>query len=89
MEEYFNSKENALLEYMNTHYKKTLEVKFRIPNNVYENIGIENGEELGKILMALSIRNYVFLNPIKEIHTLWTSEITLTEKALNKFNKGN
>ena len=37
--------------------------------------------------MSLSVRNCVFLNPTKEIHTLWTSEITLTEKALNKFNK--
>lgn len=86
MEVCLNSKEKALLEYICTRYKNTLEVKFRIPTNDYETIGIKDSDELGKILMALSVRNYVYLNPPKEIHTLWTSEITLTEKALNCFN---
>lgn len=86
MEEHLNSKEKALLEYICARYKNTLEVKFRIPTNDYEKIGINDSDELGKILMALSIRNYVYLNPTKEIYTLWSSEITLTEKALNCFN---
>ena len=86
MQEYLNSKEKVLLEYISTHYKKTLAVKFRIPTNDYNKIGIKDSDELGKLLMALSIRNYVNLDSTREIHTLWLSEITLTEKALNYFN---
>ena len=87
MEECLNSKEKALLEYICTRYKNTLEVKIRIPTDAYGEIGIKDSEELGKLLMALSIRNYIYLNPTKEMHTLWASEFTLTEKALNLFNK--
>lgn len=60
-----NSKEQTLLEYIRTRYKNTSEVKLRIPTNDYDKIGIKDSEELGKILMALSERNYVYLNPTK------------------------
>ena len=86
MEEYLNSKEKALLEYICTRYKNTLDVKFRIPANNYEKIGVKDSDELGKLLMALSIRNYIYLDSAREMHTLWSSELKLTEKALNCFN---
>ena len=86
MQECLNSKEKALLEYICTRYKNTLAVKFRIPINDYNQIGITDSDELCKLLMALSIRNYVSFNPSTASHFIHTQEITLTEKALNRFN---
>ena len=65
-----------------------MDFKFRIPTNDYEKIGVKDSDELGKLLMALSIRNYIYLDSTREIHTLWSLEITLTEKALKKKLKG-
>ena len=89
MKECLNSKEKVLLEYICTHYKNTLEVKFRIPMNDYTRIGVTNSDELCKLLMALSIRDYISFNPNKESHLIYTQDITLTEKALNIFNAEN
>lgn len=86
MQECLNSKEKALLEYICTHYKNTLEVKFRIPMNDYSQIGVADSDELCKLLMALSIRDYISFNSNTASHLIHTQEITLTEKALNLFN---
>ena len=42
MEKYLNIKETTLLEYIATHYKSTLEVKFKIPLNTQKEIGIKD-----------------------------------------------
>lgn len=89
MEECLNSKEKALLEYIRTRYKNTMEVKFKIPLNTFNEIGIIDADERGKFLMSLAIRDYISIDKTKDMHILWTLDITLTEKALNVFNKEN
>ena len=86
MEECLNSEEKALLEYICTRYKNTLEVKFRIPMNDYSQIGVADSDELCKLLMALSIHDYISFNSNTASHLIHTTEITLTEKSLNIFN---
>lgn len=86
MEECLNSKEKALLEYICTRYKKTLEVKFRIPPNAHSEIGTKTDEELDQLLGALHIRGYIQGNEFTKENRMHLSSITLTEKALNVFN---
>ena len=40
-----------------------------------------------EVKFRIPTRDYVYLNPTKEICTLWTSEITLAEKILDYLNK--
>ena len=86
MQECLSSKEKVLLEYISTRYKKTLEVKFRIPLSVYSDLGLNEPEQYGNLLMSLFIRKYITFDTTKDLHILWTLDITLTEKALNLFN---
>ena len=55
--------------------------------NDYSQIGVADSDELCKLLMALSIREYISFNSNTASHLIHTLEITLTEKALNHFNR--
>ena len=86
MAEHLNRKEIILLDYMRTHYKVTYEVKFAPPRVLYTDTDVINQDHIDHLLLALHIRGYIAANAFTEQNKMSFADITLTEKALNRFN---
>lgn len=86
MQECMNSKEKVLLDFLNKHYKATYEVMFLVPRKIYDETEIKEETMLDNLLAALCVRGYIAPNRLTSQNQMSKAQITLTEKALNRFN---
>ena len=86
MQECMNSKEKVLLDFLNKHYKSTYEVMFLVPRKIYDETEIKEETMLDNLLAALCVRGYIAPNRLTSQNQMSKAQITLTEKALNRFN---
>ena len=86
MQECMNSKEKVLLDFLKEHYKTTYEVMFYVPRKFYDETEIKDETMLDNILSALCVRGYITPNRFTAQNQMSKAQVTLTEKALNRFN---
>ena len=86
MKEYLSFKEYELLRLIKKYHKDTLLVKFDLVLNFNNHHIFSSHDEVINISKALEIRNYINIIYIKETPAKYIT-LSLTEKALNEFNK--
>ena len=87
MQEFLHVKEESFLSYLYERYISTLEVTFTLRVKDYALFQVKNYEQLCNLLSAMTIRNYITYSAFTLVNNKHTVKITLTEKALNRFNK--
>ena len=87
MQEFLHVKEEMFLTYIYERYISTLEVTFSLKVKDYAILDVKNYEQLCNLLSAMTIRNYITYNAFTLANNKHIVKITLTEKALNHFNK--
>ncbi len=86
MEEHMHLLEKIVLDYLQKRYLDSMIVSMGIPPNAFEKVYIKDIHQLEYILEALEIRGYVHVTKRGTEGVLRAPFITLTEKALNRFN---
>lgn len=87
MEEYLNYKERRFLGFLFKKYNEDLQTEFTFQTEDLDYIGARNFFEFENLLKCMTIRGYIIVRCVNMDSSYNLAYITLTEKALNRFNQ--